>query len=96
MYHFFIASKDPKVQAKNFLDLTRSTWETNDLPPVLDLEKSLEYEEESNKKDLKEEYDKLKNYIYEQKIDEKKVFKNFFRVNSIFIRKLMKVFLEKK
>ena len=39
-YHFFIASKDPKVQAKNFLDLTRSTWETNDLPPVLDLEKS--------------------------------------------------------
>lgn len=63
---------------------------------LLDLEKSLEYEEESNKKDLKEEYDKLKNYIYEQKIDEKKVFKNFFRVNSIFIRKLMKVFLEKK
>ncbi len=39
-YHFFIANKDPKVQANNFLGLTRSLWETNDLPPVLDLEKS--------------------------------------------------------
>jgi lysozyme len=39
-YHFFIAKKDPKVQANNFLNLTRSVWETNDLPPVLDLEKS--------------------------------------------------------
>jgi lysozyme len=39
-YHFFIASKDPVVQANNFLGLTRSLWETNDLPPVLDLEKS--------------------------------------------------------
>jgi lysozyme len=39
-YHFFIASKDPIVQANNFLGLTRSTWEANDLPPVLDLEKS--------------------------------------------------------
>ncbi len=39
-YHFFIAKKDPKVQANNFLGLTRSLWDTNDLPPVLDLEKS--------------------------------------------------------
>ncbi len=39
-YHFFIASKDPVVQANNFLGLTRSIWESNDLPPVLDLEKS--------------------------------------------------------
>ncbi len=39
-YHFFIAKKDPKVQANNFLGLTRSVWDTNDLPPVLDLEKS--------------------------------------------------------
>lgn len=39
-YHFFIASKDPKVQANNFLGLTRSVWDTNDLPPVLDLEKN--------------------------------------------------------
>ena len=39
-YHFFIASKDPIVQANNFLGLTRSLWEANDLPPVLDLEKS--------------------------------------------------------
>jgi lysozyme len=39
-YHFFIASKDPVIQAQNFLGLTRSTWEASDLPPVLDLEKS--------------------------------------------------------
>lgn len=39
-YHFFVASKDPIAQAKNFLGLTQSLWETSDLPPVLDLEKS--------------------------------------------------------
>jgi lysozyme len=39
-YHFFIASKDPVVQANNFLTLTQKVWENSDLPPVLDLEKT--------------------------------------------------------
>jgi lysozyme len=39
-YHFFIASKDPVIQAQNFLRRTKSTWADNDLPPVLDLEKT--------------------------------------------------------
>jgi lysozyme len=39
-YHFFIASKDPIVQANNFLRLTEKVWTDTDLPPVLDLEKT--------------------------------------------------------
>jgi lysozyme len=39
-YHFFVASKDPVVQANNFLRLTQKVWENSDLPPVLDLEKT--------------------------------------------------------
>jgi lysozyme len=39
-YHFFIASKDPIVQANNFLRLTQKVWLDTDLPPVLDLEKT--------------------------------------------------------
>jgi lysozyme len=39
-YHFFIASKDPIVQANSFLRLTQKVWLDNDLPPVLDLEKT--------------------------------------------------------
>jgi lysozyme len=39
-YHFFVASKDPVVQANNFLRLTQKVWEDSDLPPVLDLEKT--------------------------------------------------------
>ncbi|MBD2326634.1 GH25 family lysozyme [Alkalinema sp. FACHB-956] len=39
-YHFFVANKDPLLQAKNFLGLTQAVWEDSDLPPVLDLEKS--------------------------------------------------------
>jgi lysozyme len=35
-YHFFIATKDGKMQAKNFID--RVDLETGDLPPVLDVE----------------------------------------------------------
>ena len=35
-YHFFIASKDGKMQAENFID--RVDLEPGDLPPVLDLE----------------------------------------------------------
>jgi lysozyme len=39
-YHFFVASKDPVVQANNFLRRTQKVWENSDLPPVLDLEKT--------------------------------------------------------
>lgn len=35
-YHFFIASKDGRSQAENFID--RVNLETDDLPPVLDVE----------------------------------------------------------
>jgi lysozyme len=35
-YHFFIASKDGKLQAKNFIDEVK--LEPGDLPPVLDVE----------------------------------------------------------
>ena len=35
-YHFFIASKDGKLQAENFIDKVK--LETGDLPPVLDIE----------------------------------------------------------
>lgn len=35
-YHFFIASKDGKMQAENFID--KVELETGDLPPVLDIE----------------------------------------------------------
>ena len=37
-YHFFIASKDGKLQAKNFIK--RVKLESGDLPPVLDVEQS--------------------------------------------------------
>jgi hypothetical protein len=55
-----------------------------------DLGKCLSFEEESNKKELKEEFDKLNTYIINQKKDEKKVFKNFFRVFPLLFRKQMK------
>ncbi|HEX7847223.1 MAG TPA: glycoside hydrolase family 25 protein [Chitinophagaceae bacterium] len=35
-YHFFIASKDGRMQAENFID--RVKLQTGDLPPVLDIE----------------------------------------------------------
>lgn len=35
-YHFFIASKDGRMQAENFID--KVNLETGDLPPVLDVE----------------------------------------------------------
>ena len=37
-YHFFIASKDGKLQAENFI--RRVELETGDLPPVLDVEQT--------------------------------------------------------
>lgn len=38
-YHFFVATRDPIVQANNFLKVTQGLLEAGDLPPVLDLEK---------------------------------------------------------
>lgn len=38
-YHFFVASKDGKTQARNFIDLV--DLEPGDLPPVLDIEQAL-------------------------------------------------------
>src|ERR1041385_4324088 len=37
-YHFFIASKDGKMQAENFI--SRVNLEAGDLPPVLDIEQT--------------------------------------------------------
>lgn len=37
-YHFFRAGKDPVIQANNFLQMIKGTYEPSDLPPVLDLE----------------------------------------------------------
>lgn len=50
-YHFFIASKDGKSQAKNFID--KVDLEPGDLPPVLDVEQLNGTSGASLKKELK-------------------------------------------
>src|ERR1043165_8642261 len=51
-YHFFIASKDGKMQAENFID--RVELETGDLPPVLDVEQLNGATTQQLKKEVKE------------------------------------------
>jgi lysozyme len=50
-YHFFIASKDGRMQAENFID--KVELETNDLPPVLDVEQLNGVSSDQLKKEVK-------------------------------------------
>jgi lysozyme len=67
-YHFFIGSKDGKMQAENFIN--RVTLEKGDLPPVLDIEQlngatSIELRREAKRfLDVVEEYYHTKPVIY--------------------------------
>lgn len=67
-YHFFIASKDGKMQAENFID--KADLETGDLPPVLDVEQLNGTSSFVLKKEIKkwletaENYYKVKPIIY--------------------------------
>jgi lysozyme len=51
-YHFFIATKDGKTQAQNFIN--RVTLETGDLPPVLDVEQTFGASSAQVRKEVKE------------------------------------------
>ncbi len=59
-YHFFIASKDGKMQAENFID--RVDLEPGDLPPVLDVEQLNGTTSTQLKKEVKEWLDVAENY----------------------------------
>lgn len=67
-YHFFIASKDGKMQAENFIK--RVELEPGDLPPVLDVEQRNGVSKAQLKKEVKkwldvvEAYYKIKPLIY--------------------------------
>jgi lysozyme len=67
-YHFFIASKDGKMQAENFID--KVELEPGDLPPVLDIEQlngttSLQLRKEAKRwLDAAEAYYRVKPIIY--------------------------------
>jgi len=51
-YHFFIATKDGKIQAENFID--KVTLESGDLPPVLDVEQTFGVSSVQLQKEVKE------------------------------------------
>lgn len=59
-YHFFIASKDGKMQAENFID--KVTLHTGDLPPVLDVEQLNGVSASVLKKEAKRWLDAAENY----------------------------------
>jgi lysozyme len=67
-YHFFIGSKDGRMQAENFID--RVELQTGDLPPVLDVEQlngstAIQMKTEIKKwLDIVEEYYRVKPIIY--------------------------------
>jgi lysozyme len=67
-YHFFIASKDGKMQAENFIK--RAEIEPGDLPPVLDVEQRNGVSREQLKREVRkwletaENYYKVKPIIY--------------------------------
>lgn len=67
-YHFFIVSRDAKVQAKHFIE--NVSLESGDLPPVLDVEKTFGQPSVQIRKKVKEwldvveEYYKVKPIIY--------------------------------
>jgi lysozyme len=59
-YHFFIASKDGKMQAQNFIKRVELT--TGDLPPVLDVEQLNGTRPEQLKKEVKKWLETAENY----------------------------------
>jgi lysozyme len=59
-YHFFIASKDGKMQAENFID--KVELQPGDLPPVLDVEQLNGTGSVQLKKEVKEWLDVVENY----------------------------------
>lgn len=61
-YHFFIASKDGKMQAENFID--KVELEAGDFPPVLDIEQLNGTSAIELKKEAKEWLDVVENYYH--------------------------------
>jgi lysozyme len=59
-YHFFIASKDGKMQAQNFIK--RVDLETGDLPPVLDVEQRNGNTPEQLRKEVRKWLETVENY----------------------------------
>lgn len=59
-YHFFIASKDGKKQAANFID--KVNLQTGDLPPVLDVEQTFGTSPAQLRKEIKEWLDATEEY----------------------------------
>jgi len=59
-YHFFIASKDGKVQAQNFIK--RVDLQTGDLPPVLDVEQRNGVSIAQLKREVKKWLETVQNY----------------------------------
>lgn len=59
-YHFFIASKDGKLQAENFINHVGLT--TGDLPPVLDVEQAYNAKPQQVRKEIKEWLNVIENY----------------------------------
>lgn len=61
-YHFFIASKDGKMQAENFID--KVELEAGDFPPVLDIEQLNGTTSTELKKEAKEWLSVVENYYH--------------------------------
>lgn len=61
-YHFFIASKDGKMQAENFID--KVELETGDFPPVLDIEQLNGTTAAELRKEAKEWLNVIENYYH--------------------------------
>jgi lysozyme len=59
-YHFFLSTKDGRMQAENFIKSVR--LETGDLPPVLDIEQTYGVPKAIIKKEMKEWLDIVENY----------------------------------
>jgi lysozyme len=59
-YHFFIASKDGRMQAENFID--KVELETGDLPPVLDVEQLNGVSSAQLKREIKKWLDIVENH----------------------------------
>lgn len=65
-YHFFIATKDGKMQAQNFID--KVSLESGDLPPVLDVEQIYTATAGQLRKEIKAWIDAVENYYSVQPI----------------------------
>jgi len=61
-YHFFIASKDGKMQAENFID--KVELEPGNLPPVLDIEQLNGTSAEELKKEARKWLEAVENYYH--------------------------------